>query len=267
MNKGWSEHASAYPRCKGRLIFNFPAEEQKGVCTRQQLKCNTCNYKSKTHNLYTETDTHTWVDVQHSLISHCMWVSQNCLQVQLEPCTVSLAPATPHLGVDVGDFGPADRVPELPLMVTGARSRCLETGGGRGREGRSHARQGRSKPTAQLPAAVPSFVPPLAQPGASRVDHTRWLNHQERSRLTTGTQLLQTGRPGRGLGKSTLLLRAYLGRQYLEFRLFSLQLRLSRRLQRWYPSSRWPRRGRHRRRCRPGLLRALPAHHRRHAGR
>ena len=101
----WSEHASAYPRCKGRLIFNFPAEEQKGVCTRQQLKCNTCNYKSKTHNLYTETD------VQHSLISHCMWVSQNCLQVQLEPCTVSLATATSHLGVDVGDFGPADRVP------------------------------------------------------------------------------------------------------------------------------------------------------------
>ena len=30
-------------------------------------------------------------------------------------------------------------------MVTGARSRYLETGGGRGREGRSHARQGRSR--------------------------------------------------------------------------------------------------------------------------
>ena len=52
MNKGWSEHASSHPRFNGRLIFNFPAEEQRGVCTRQQLKCNK-------HNLYTETDTHT----------------------------------------------------------------------------------------------------------------------------------------------------------------------------------------------------------------
>ena len=59
MNKGWSEHASSHPRCKGRLLFNFPAEEQRGVCTRQQLKCNTCNYKSNKHNLYTETDTDT----------------------------------------------------------------------------------------------------------------------------------------------------------------------------------------------------------------
>ena len=59
MNKGWSEHASSHPRCKGRLLFNFPAEKQRGVCTRQQLKCNTCNYKSNKHNLYTETDTDT----------------------------------------------------------------------------------------------------------------------------------------------------------------------------------------------------------------
>ena len=59
MNMGWREYASSHPRCKGRLIFNCPAEEQREVCTRQQLKCNTCNYKSNKHNLYTETDTYT----------------------------------------------------------------------------------------------------------------------------------------------------------------------------------------------------------------
>ena len=116
---------------------------------------------------------------------------------------------------------------------------------------------------------LPSFVPPPAQPelpGKSRGVQSRWLNHRWRSCLATGAQILQPGRPGRGLDKSILPIRLPLGRQKLEV-LFFLQLRLSRQLQRWFPSSRWLRRGRHHRRCHPRRSRALSAHHRRHAGR
>ena len=108
--------------------------------------------------------------------------------------------------------------------------------------------------------------PSLELPGKSRGVQNRWLNHRWRSRLATGAQILQPGRPGRGLDKSILPIRLPLGRQKLEV-LFFLQLRLSRRLQRWFTSSRWLRNGRHHRRCRPRRSRALSAHHRRHAGR
>ena len=50
--------------------------------------------------------------------------------------------------------------------------------------------------------------------------------------MATGTQLLQPGRPGMGLGASMFLLYPHLGRHQLELLLFTLQLRLSRRLQR-----------------------------------
>ena len=59
-----------------------------------------------------------------------------------------------------------------------------------------------------------------------------WLNHRGRSRLATGTQLLQPGRPERGLGAGLLILRPHLGRHQLDDRLFTLQLRLSHWLQR-----------------------------------
>ena len=82
-------------------------------------------------------------------------------------------------------------------MVTGARSRYLETGGGRGREGRSHARQGRSrgiktdsstaapsparsfqggpKPVAKPPGAVPSDNRNPASPTAGRGSRQKYL--------------------------------------------------------------------------------------------
>ena len=214
MNKGRSEHASAYPRCKGRLIFNFPAEEQRGVCTRQQLKCNTCNYKSNKHNLYTETDTDTHThrgrrSAQPNITLHVGLTKLPISTTRTLHCVTS--PRPPHLGSMLATLG---QLTEFRVAYNGNRGTVtlIFGAGGIGREGRSHG-QGGSKPTAQLPAAVPSFVPPPAQPGASRVDQSRWLNDRERSRLATGTQLLQPGRPGRGLGKSTLLLRPYLGRQ------------------------------------------------------
>ena len=79
---------------------------------------------------------------------------------------------------------------------------------------------------------------PPSQPGVSREvqggggGQSLWLNHRGRSRLATGTQLLQPGRPERGLGASLLILRPHLGRHQLDDRLFTLQLRLSHWLQR-----------------------------------
>ena len=104
----------------------------------------------------------------------------------------------------------------------------MKTREGRGKKSCAPgAVKGGPKPAAELPAAVPSFVPHPDQPGASRGDQSRWLNYRERSRLATGTQHLQPGRQGRGLGKGP-----HLGRQQLELLLFFLHLRLSRRLQR-----------------------------------
>ena len=53
-------------------------------------------------------------------------------------------------------------------------------------------------------------------PGKSRGVQSRRLNHRWRSRLATGAQILQPGRPGRGLDKSILPIRLPLGRQKLE---------------------------------------------------
>ena len=77
------------------------------------------------------------------------------------------------------------------------------------------------KPAAQLPAAVPSFVPPSA-PGKSRwggggpkpVGKPPGWTH-----LATEPQLLQPGRPGRSLGANIFLLRSHLGRHQLVDRL------------------------------------------------
>ena len=69
--------------------------------------------------------------------------------MRLETCTVSLSlPPPPHLGGDVGDIWTADRVPC-----------CLQWQPGLG-----HANLWRQEEE----EAVPSFVPPPAQPGASR---------------------------------------------------------------------------------------------------
>ena len=138
----------------------------------------------------------------------------------------------------------------------------METRGGRGREGISHARQGRSRgnQNRQLNCRRRSSLscrpqPSQELPGKSRWVQSRWLNHRWRSRLATGAQIRQPGRPGSGLDRNTLPIRLPLGRQKLEV-LFLLQLRLSRRVQRWFPSSRWPRNGRHHRRCLPRRSRA-----------
>ena len=154
-------------------------------------------------------------------------------------------------------------------MVTGARSRCLETGRGRGREGRSHARQGRSrgiktdsstagggpvfcpapsparsfqggpKPVAKPPGAVPSGNRNPASP-------TRTTGKGSRQKYLTFASLPRPSVAGISSLQPTAPVEPPVTAVV--------------------PSSRWPRRGRHHRRCRPGLLRALPAHHRRHAG-
>ena len=100
-------------------------------------------------------------------------------------------------------------------------------------------------------------------PGKSRGHQSRWLNHPGGPIWQPEPSISNQDDWEGGLGKSP-----HLSHQQLEFILFFLQLRLSCRLQRWFLSSRWLRRGRHHRLCcRPGMFRALPAHqhHRRHA--
>ena len=187
--------------------------------------------------------------------------------MRLETCTVSLPP---HLGAMLATFG---QLTEFRVAFGGSRGTVTLIYGDKRRKrtrgkkpSAPGAANGEPKPAAKLPAAVPSFVPPPAQPGASREVQSWWLNHRWRSRLATEAQLLQPGRPGRGLDRCILPTRLPRGRRNLD-QLFRLQLRSSLQLPWRFPLSRWPRRGRHHRRCLPRRLRALSAHHRRDAGR
>ena len=42
--------------CLGRMTFSFSSGEQRGVCTRQQIKCDTCKCQSKPYKVYKETE-------------------------------------------------------------------------------------------------------------------------------------------------------------------------------------------------------------------
>ena len=179
-------------------------------------------------------------------------ISSRRVNMRLETCTVSLHPT---LGAMLATFG---QLTEFRVAFGGSRGTVTLIYGDKRRKrtrgkkpSAPGAAKGEPKPAAKLPAAVPSFVPPPAQPGASRGVQSWWLNHRWRARLVTGAHLLlQPGRPGRDLDRCFLHTRLPRGRRQLDL-LFFLQLRSSLQLPWRFPLSRWPRKGRHHRRCLP----------------
>ena len=186
--------------------------------------------------------------------------------MKLETCTVSLPPT---LGAMLATFG---QLTEFRVAFGGSRGTVTLIYGDKRRKrtrgkkpSAPGAAKGEPKPAAKLPAAVPSFVPPPAQPGASReVQGGPKLvakppvagpsgNRSPPSSPTRTTRCFQHTRLPRG-------------RRHLDL-LFFLQLRSSLQLPWRFPLSRWPRKGRHHRRCLPRLQRAPSAHHRPDAGR
>ena len=103
---------------------------------------------------------HDWYKKGHGICYPHSKISSRQENMKLETCSVSLPPP-PHLGGDVGDLWTADRVP----LIYGDKRRKRTRGKKPSAPG---AAKGEPKPAAKLPAAVPSFVPPPAQPGASR---------------------------------------------------------------------------------------------------
>ena len=107
----------------------------------------------------------------------------------------------------------------------------MVTRGGRGREGRSQARQGRLRgnQNRQLNCRRRSRLlcrlqPSQELPGKSRGVQSWWLNHRWRARLVTGAHLLlQPGRPGRDPDRCFQHTRLPRGRRQLDL-LFFLQL-------------------------------------------
>ena len=89
--------------------------------------------------------------------------------MKLETCTVSLPPT---LGAMLATFG---QLTEFRVAFGGSRGTVTLIYGDKRRKrtrgkkpSAPGAAKGEPKPAAKLPAAVPSFVPPPAQPGASR---------------------------------------------------------------------------------------------------
>ena len=52
--KAIENHVQLYPQCSDQLMWDESGKIQRGSSWREQLKCNTCSFVSKSHNLYTE---------------------------------------------------------------------------------------------------------------------------------------------------------------------------------------------------------------------
>ena len=93
-------------------------------------------------------------------------ISIRRVNMRLETCTVFLPPT---LGAMLATFG---QLTEFRVAFGGSRGTVTLIYGDKRTRGKKPsapgAAKGEPKPAAKLPAAVPSFVPPPAQPGASR---------------------------------------------------------------------------------------------------
>lgn len=56
-NLAYHQHKLESPNCPTNLQFDYPAEQQKGVCWVESLKCKYCTYHSQSTKLYEEVDT------------------------------------------------------------------------------------------------------------------------------------------------------------------------------------------------------------------
>ena len=52
--KAIENHVQLYPQCSDQLMWDESGKIQRGSSWREQLKCDTCSFVSKSHNLYTE---------------------------------------------------------------------------------------------------------------------------------------------------------------------------------------------------------------------
>ena len=96
-------------------------------------------------------------------------ISSRRVNMRLETCTVSLPPT---LGAMLATFG---QLTEFRVAFGGSRGTVTLIYGDKRRKrtrgkkpSAPGAAKGEPKPAAKLPAAVPSFVPPPAQPGGSK---------------------------------------------------------------------------------------------------
>ena len=105
---------------------------------------------------------------------HHSKISSRQENMKLETCSVSLPPPPPPptLGAMLATFG---QLTEFRVAFGGSRGTVTLIYGDKRRKrtrgkkpSAPGAAKGEPKPAAKLPAAVPSFVPPPAQPGASR---------------------------------------------------------------------------------------------------
>ena len=127
-----------------------------------QTKCSNCRGNHPTHDKV--------CSAYKKALQILAKISRRQENMKLETCTVSLPP--PTLGAMLATFG---QLTEFRVAFGGSRGTVtLNYGDKRRKRTRGKkpsapgAAKGEPKPAAKLPAAVPSFVPPPAQPGASR---------------------------------------------------------------------------------------------------
>ena len=175
--------------------------------------------------------------------------------MKLETCTVSLPPPPPPptLGAMLATFG---KLTECRVAFGGSRGTVTLIYGDKRRKrtrgkkpSAPGAAKGEPKPAAKLPAAVPSFVPPPAQPGASReVQGGPKLVAKPPVAGPSGNR--SPASPTRTTRTGSRQMNPTRSRENLD-QLFLMQLRSSLQLPWRFPLSKWPRRGRHHRRCLP----------------
>ena len=56
-NEAFKDHKQQYPLCQGNLQCDLDNEQKRGFSSRMNLICTSCNYKSRTFNLYEELET------------------------------------------------------------------------------------------------------------------------------------------------------------------------------------------------------------------
>ena len=56
-NQAYHQHHLESPNCPTNLHFNYQAEQQRGVCWIESLKCKYCTYRTQSSKLYEEMET------------------------------------------------------------------------------------------------------------------------------------------------------------------------------------------------------------------
>lgn len=57
VNSAMLEHRENHPLCSAKFNFDYNAEQQRGLCWRERVKCELCTYTSTLTNIYAEVST------------------------------------------------------------------------------------------------------------------------------------------------------------------------------------------------------------------